>query len=111
MLRGPAWRSPQSTYAKGTAARTAMVRSTQGLPRSMTRKVGDRPPERRRRLTEPAPGDTYVVIQYMEQPVLDREWKKGSADLLVLSLVEHEPRHGYDLCKPVSYTHLRAHET
>jgi PadR family transcriptional regulator PadR len=35
----------------------------------------------------------------MEQPVLDREWKKGSADLLVLSLVEHEPRHGYDLCK------------
>jgi PadR family transcriptional regulator, regulatory protein PadR len=35
----------------------------------------------------------------MEQTVLDREWKKGSADLLVLSLVEHEPRHGYDLCK------------
>jgi PadR family transcriptional regulator PadR len=29
----------------------------------------------------------------------DREWKKGSAELLVLSLVEHEPRHGYDLCK------------
>jgi len=29
----------------------------------------------------------------------DREWKKGSAELLVLSLVEHEPRHGYDLCR------------
>ena len=29
----------------------------------------------------------------------DREWKKGSAEFLVLSLVEHEPRHGYDLCK------------
>jgi len=31
--------------------------------------------------------------------MLDRELKKGSAELLILSLVEHEPRHGYDLCK------------
>jgi PadR family transcriptional regulator PadR len=29
----------------------------------------------------------------------EREWKKGSAELLILSLIEHEPRHGYDLCK------------
>ena len=29
----------------------------------------------------------------------EREWKKGSAELLVLSLIEHEPRHGYDLAK------------
>jgi transcriptional regulator len=27
------------------------------------------------------------------------ELKKGSAELLILSLIEHEPRHGYDLCK------------
>jgi PadR family transcriptional regulator, regulatory protein PadR len=27
----------------------------------------------------------------------DREWKKGSAELLLLSLLEHEPRHGYEL--------------
>ena len=29
----------------------------------------------------------------------DREWKKGSAELLLLSLLEHEARHGYDLNK------------
>ena len=30
---------------------------------------------------------------------LDRELKKGSAELLILSLVEDQPRHGYDLSK------------
>ena len=30
---------------------------------------------------------------------IDREMKKGSAELLILALVEHEPRHGYELCK------------
>ena len=35
----------------------------------------------------------------MPQPMLDRELKKGSAELLILSLVEHEPRHGYELSK------------
>jgi PadR family transcriptional regulator PadR len=29
----------------------------------------------------------------------DREWKKGSAELLILSLVENQPRHGYEICK------------
>ena len=29
----------------------------------------------------------------------DREWKKGSAELLILSLLEAHPRHGYDLAK------------
>ena len=29
----------------------------------------------------------------------DREWKKGSAELLVLSLLEGQPRHGYDISK------------
>ncbi len=29
----------------------------------------------------------------------DREWKKGSAELLILSLLEQQPRHGYDLSK------------
>ena len=31
--------------------------------------------------------------------MLDRELKKGSAELLILSLVEDQPRHGYDLSK------------
>ncbi|HYZ84442.1 MAG TPA: PadR family transcriptional regulator [Bryobacteraceae bacterium] len=29
----------------------------------------------------------------------DNEWKKGSAELLVLSLIEPVPRHGYEICK------------
>ena len=29
----------------------------------------------------------------------DPEWKKGSAELLVLSLLEDRARHGYDICK------------
>src|ERR1043165_4267206 len=33
----------------------------------------------------------------MSSPRLDRELKKGSAELLILSLVEDQPRHGYDI--------------
>lgn len=29
----------------------------------------------------------------------EQEWKKGSAELLVLSLLEDQARHGYDLAK------------
>lgn len=38
-----------------------------------------------------------MPLQYMASPVLDRELKKGSAELLILSLVEDRPRHGYDI--------------
>ena len=38
-------------------------------------------------------------MQHMKSPGLDRELKKGSAELLILSLVEDQPRHGYDLSK------------
>ena len=31
--------------------------------------------------------------------ILDRELKKGSAELLILSLVEARPRHGYEIGK------------
>jgi hypothetical protein len=31
--------------------------------------------------------------------ILDQEWKKGSAELLILSLLEDQPRHGYDIGK------------
>lgn len=34
---------------------------------------------------------------YMSSPRLDRELKKGSAELLILSLVEDRPRHGYEI--------------
>lgn len=33
--------------------------------------------------------------------VLNKELKKGSAELLVLSLVEDQPRHGYELAKQI----------
>jgi PadR family transcriptional regulator PadR len=37
---------------------------------------------------------TYVVSR-----MFDRELKKGSAELLILSLVEARPRHGYEISK------------
>lgn len=33
----------------------------------------------------------------------DHEWKKGSAELLVLSLLEDQPRHGYDISKLITH--------
>src|SRR5882762_10449586 len=38
-------------------------------------------------------------MQHMKSAMLDRELKKGSAELLILSLVEDQRRHGYDLSK------------
>jgi transcriptional regulator len=35
----------------------------------------------------------------MNRRMLDRELKKGSAELLILSLVEARPRHGYEISK------------
>ena len=34
---------------------------------------------------------------------LDRELKKGSAELLILSLLEAQPRHGYELSKLIHF--------
>ena len=36
-------------------------------------------------------------MTYIGSHILARELKKGSAELLILSLVEHQPRHGYDI--------------
>ncbi|MBC7930045.1 MAG: PadR family transcriptional regulator [Rubrivivax sp.] len=38
-------------------------------------------------------------MTYTSSPALDRELKKGSAELLILSLVEARPRHGYEISK------------
>jgi transcriptional regulator len=35
----------------------------------------------------------------MNRRALDRELKKGSADMLILSLLDARPRHGYELSK------------
>jgi len=50
----------------------------------------------------------YVSLTYMATSILDRELKKGSAELLILSLVESEPRHGYDIGQRIE---LRSHGT
>jgi PadR family transcriptional regulator PadR len=49
--------------------------------------------------SERAVGSTYVAITYMDPKAFDRELKKGSAELLILSLLEHRPRHGYEISK------------
>src|SRR5881628_3935632 len=38
-----------------------------------------------------------MAMTYIGSTMLDRELKKGSAELLVLSLVEDRPRHGYEI--------------
>src|SRR6185503_18971127 len=37
----------------------------------------------------------------IDDRMLDRELKKGSAELLVLSLLEARPRHGYEITKMI----------
>ena len=38
-------------------------------------------------------------MSHITSPALDRELKKGSAELLILSLIETRPRHGYEISK------------
>jgi PadR family transcriptional regulator, regulatory protein PadR len=45
-------------------------------------------------------------------PIPDRELKKGSAELLILAVLEDQPRHGYEISKLIegrSQGHLRFH--
>ncbi|MGA2101685.1 MAG: PadR family transcriptional regulator [Candidatus Sulfotelmatobacter sp.] len=35
----------------------------------------------------------------MRVKLFDQQLKKGSAELLILSLIEHRPRHGYEISK------------
>jgi transcriptional regulator len=38
-------------------------------------------------------------MPHINTHILDRELKKGSAELLILSLIEKRARHGYEICK------------
>ena len=41
-----------------------------------------------------------MASQHMKTPsILDREVKRGSAEMLILALVEDRPRHGYEIAK------------
>src|SRR5215475_12236952 len=41
----------------------------------------------------------YIAVPHIPSATLDRELKKGSAELMILSLLEARPRHGYELSK------------
>lgn len=47
----------------------------------------------------------YLFMSDINARALDRELKRGSAELLILSLLEARPRHGYELSKLI---HLRS---
>ena len=38
-------------------------------------------------------------MKHIGMQAVDRELKKGSAELLILSLIEHRARHGYEISK------------
>jgi PadR family transcriptional regulator, regulatory protein PadR len=40
-----------------------------------------------------------VAVTAIDQRIFDRELKKGSAELIILSIVETRARHGYDISK------------
>lgn len=42
-----------------------------------------------------------MVKDPTDAAVTDPEWKKGSAELLVLSMLEHQARHGYEIAKAI----------
>lgn len=41
----------------------------------------------------------YVDMKHIDKRQVGGELKKGSAELLILSLIEHRPRHGYEIGK------------
>ncbi len=50
-------------------------------------------------MTAGHPSKQYTSVQHND--ILARELKKGSAELLILSLVEHRPRHGYEISQVI----------
>jgi PadR family transcriptional regulator PadR len=51
------------------------------------------------RLTSGCLPTYYLFMSGINSRALDRELKRGSAELLILSLLDARPRHGYDLSK------------
>lgn len=42
-----------------------------------------------------------MCLTYMSFSLLNRELKKGSAELLILSILEARPRHGYEISRQI----------
>src|SRR5690349_12647760 len=53
----------------------------------------------KRHIRRPLPPVPYMAMTDTDTRTLDREMKKGSAELVVLSIVEARPRHGYEISK------------
>lgn len=67
---------------------------------AMAPRTGHRPSIRAPFVSLRLTADTsYATMSYMSQPMLDRELKKGSAELIVLSILEPRARHGYEIGK------------
>jgi len=58
-----------------------------------------RPANARACVTQVDAYSIYGYNIYMPANTLDRELKKGSAELIILSIVEPRPRHGYEISK------------
>jgi PadR family transcriptional regulator PadR len=43
----------------------------------------------------------YVAMTSIDRRMLDRELKKGSAELIILSIIETRPRHGYEISQQI----------
>jgi PadR family transcriptional regulator PadR len=52
-------------------------------------------------LTLEASVQQYFAVENIHARILDRELKKGSAELLILALVEQRPRHGYEMSQMI----------
>lgn len=55
---------------------------------------------------------TYMVMTDIDARMLDRELKKGSAELILLSILEARARHGYEISKLIetrSHGQLKFH--
>ena len=48
-----------------------------------------------------------ILVQHVGAPYMadthEGEWKRGSAELLILSLLEARPRHGYEISKLIEH--------
>ena len=53
----------------------------------------------RRRLPSESLSTYYLFMSGINTRALDRELKRGAAELLILSLLDARPRHGYELSK------------
>jgi PadR family transcriptional regulator len=45
--------------------------------------------------------EQYIAVKHIYERILDRELKKGSAELVILALIEHRPRHGYEISQVI----------